>query len=565
MKVSGSEALMLTLLEEGVDTVFGYPGGAIMPIYDAHYSYRDMINHILTCHEQGAIHAAEAYSRVCEKAGVCFATSGPGATNLITGLADAMIDSTPLVCITGQVHSSLIGSDAFQETDVLGISMAATKWNCQIKDPKDIPAMVSKAFYIAKNGRPGPVLIDITKDAQMEMMDYEYEKCDYVRSYHPRFKANSEDIEKAAELINKAKRPFLLVGHGVSIAGAEKEMEYLMDKAQIPAAWTLMGLSAINSHHPLNMGMLGMHGNYAPNMLTNQCDVLIAVGMRFDDRVTGNVDKYARQAKVIHIDIDPSEIDKIVKTDVAIIADAREALGQLLSKVDKAYHQDWVNRFYELRKQEEDKVFSKDLHSVGNDITMAEVVDLCSESCNNEAIIVTDVGQHQMVAARYSRFKNNRSFLSSGGLGTMGFGLPAAIGAKLAKPDREVILFVGDGGFQMTIQELGTIFRYKIPVKIVILNNNYLGMVRQWQEMFFEKRYSSTPMENPDFQTIAKGYKIESRLVGKRDDLGNAVKEMLRHNGAFILEVSVENKGMVFPMIPSGAAVTDILLESEGV
>lgn len=562
MRVNGSEALMLTLLKEGVDTIFGYPGGAIMPIYDAHYSYRDRLKHILTCHEQGAIHAAEAYARVSGKPGVCFATSGPGATNLITGLADALIDSTPLVCITGQVHSSLIGSDAFQETDVLGISMAATKWNCQISDPKDIPEVLSKAFYIASHGRPGPVLIDITKDAQMGMTNFMYKKCDHVRSYHPRFKPNPENIAKAVALINKAEKPFLLVGQGVSISGGEDALERLMEKAQIPAACTLMGLSAVRSDNPLNMGMLGMHGNYGPNILTNECDLLIAVGMRFDDRVTGDVNSYAKQAKVIHIDIDPAEIDKIVKTDVAIVADAHEALEGLLNEVKAAEHSEWINKFYELRKQEEEKVFSKDLHSDKECLTMAEVVDLCSDASGEQAIVVTDVGQHQMVAARYSRFKNTKSFLSSGGLGTMGFGLPAAIGAKLASPEREVILFVGDGGFQMTIQELGTIFRYNIPVKIVLLNNNYLGMVRQWQELFFEERYSSTPMENPDFQTIAKGYKVRSRHVSKREDLKNAVSEMLSHQSAYILEVDVENKGMVFPMIPAGAAVTDILLEA---
>lgn len=561
MKVIGAEALMMCLVHENVDKVFGYPGGAIMPIYDKQELYREKIKHILFSHEQGAIHAAEAYARISKKTGVCFATSGPGATNLITGLADAMMDSTPLVCITGQVSNELTGTDAFQETDIVGLSMGVTKWNAQIRNAQEIPKMISKAFYIAQTGRPGPVLIDITKDAQKGELDFFYKKTDFLRSYKLKKSINSEQIIQAAKIINHAQKPLLIFGQGISISGAEKELKRLVEKASIPTASTLLGLSVMNTSHPLYMGMLGMHGNYAPNMLTNQCDVLIAIGMRFDDRVTGELSKYAKQAKIIHIDIDPAEIDKNVAVHLGISADAKLALSHLIPLLSSAKRENWIKKFNFYGEIEHDKVISQDLFPSNPEISMAEAVNLCSEMSHGKAIIVTDVGQHQMVAARYSQFCQPKSFITSGGLGTMGFGLPAAIGAKIASPEREVILFVGDGGFQMTIQELGTIFRYQIPLKIVLLNNHHLGMVRQWQEMFFNARYASTPMKNPNYQLIANGYFIDSMNVSERKDLKNGITRMLETKNSFILEIQVENMGKVLPMIPPGAAVTEMILE----
>ncbi len=557
----GAEAVICSLLAEGVDTIFGYPGGAIMPIYDALYSYQDRIEHILVRHEQGAVHAAQGFARVRNEVGVVFATSGPGATNLITGIADAQIDSTPLVCITGQVTSGLLGTDAFQETDVIGISMPVTKWNYQITDAREIPEILAKAFYIAKSGRPGPVLVDITKDAQFASMEYAYQKCTEIRTYHPIPVIKQDKLKKAAALINEAKRPFLLVGQGVLIAQAQEVLKDLIEKAHIPSAWTILGLSALDNDHPLNMGMLGMHGNYAPNVLTNECDVLIAVGMRFDDRVTGDLSKYARQAKVIHIEIDSSEIDKNVKAHVPVIGDAKQVLEALLPLVKENDHQPWLDRFHELHQIEEEKIINNDLYPQSKGIRMGEVVRHISEATKGEAIVVTDVGQHQMVTSRYYGFKSPHSSVTSGGLGTMGFALPAAMGAKVGKPDRPVVAIIGDGGFQMTLQELGTIFQYNIPVKIVILNNSFLGMVRQWQQLFFERRYSFTELKNPDFTAIARGFSIESQKVGEREQLPQAIAQMLSHPGAYLLEVTVEKEENVFPMVPSGAAVADIRME----
>ncbi|MBI2270011.1 MAG: biosynthetic-type acetolactate synthase large subunit [Bacteroidetes bacterium] len=560
-QITGAEALILSLLEEGVDTVFGYPGGAIMPIYDALYDYQDKINHILVRHEQGAVHAAQGYARVSDKAGVCFATSGPGATNLVTGIADAQIDSTPLVCITGQVASHLLGTDAFQETDVIGISMPITKWNLQVTKPEDIPAAVARAFYIARSGRPGPVLLDITKDAQFGKLHYKYEKCEKIRSYRPYPKLNMGDVDKAVELINKAKKPFILAGHGVLISGAENELRQFAEKTGIPVAVTLLGLSAIPTDHQLYVGFLGMHGNYGPNIKTNECDLLIAVGMRFDDRVTGDISKYAKQAKVIHIEIDPSEINKIVKADVAVNSDAKEALKALSERVSKASHEKWMQEFRDCKKLEYEKVEQHDLYPGGKGLKMAEVVRLISEKASADAIIVTDVGQHQMVTSRYYNYRKPNTNITSGGLGTMGFALPAAIGAKVGKPGSDVIAIIGDGGFQMTLQELGTINQSKMPVKIVILNNNFLGMVRQWQQLFYEKRYSSVEMINPDFVMIAKGFNIESAKVTERSDIEAAIGKMLDHKGSYLLEVVVEKEENVFPMVPTGASVAEIRLE----
>jgi acetolactate synthase I/II/III large subunit len=560
-RINGSEALMRSLLAEGVDTIFGYPGGAIMPIYDALYDHRANVNHILTRHEQGAIHAAQGYARVTGKPGICFATSGPGATNLLTGIADAMIDSTPLICITGQVASPLLGTDAFQESDIVGMSMPVTKWNYQITDVKDIPHVVAKAFHIASTGRPGPVLIDIAKDVQFAEIDFSYEKCTKIRSYVPTRPLDMAQIDAAAEAINQAKKPFILVGHGVIISKAEKELVELIEKANIPAAWTLLGNSALPSNHPLNMGMLGMHGHYGPNIKTNDCDLLIAVGMRFDDRVTGRVSSYAKQAKVLHIEIDPAEIDKIIPADFPVLGDAKKVLNALLPKVDKASHADWVAEFKACYEIEFEKVIKKDLHRNNGKSTMGEVVRMVAKKTDNKAIVVTDVGQHQMIAARYSEFAQSRSFVTSGGLGTMGFGLPAAIGAQLGQTDRTVVTFIGDGGFQMTLQELGTIAQEKIPVKIVILNNHFLGMVRQWQELFFEKRYSFTEILSPDFVMLAKSYGIEALRATRSDELDNAVSAMLEHDGPFLLEVVSEKEDNVFPMVPAGASVSDVLLE----
>ncbi len=559
--MTGAEAVICSLLAEEVDTIFGYPGGAIMPIYDALYQYQDQINHMLVRHEQGATHAAQGYARVSNKVGVVFATSGPGATNLITGIADAQIDSTPLVCITGQVPAALLGTDAFQETDVIGISMPVTKWNHQVSDAREIPEVLAKAFYIAKSGRPGPVLIDITKDAQLASLEFEYKKCQNIRTYHPRPVLNKERLKEAADLINKAQQPFLLLGQGVLLSQAQDTLRKFIEKADIPTAWTILGLSALDHDHPLNVGMLGMHGNYAPNVLTNECDLLIAVGMRFDDRVTGDLSRYATQAKVIHIEIDPSEIDKNVKTDVAVVADAKEALEALIPLVEKAKHQEWRQKFADLHQIEEEKIIKKDLYPQEQGIKMGEVVRRISEQTKGEAIVVTDVGQHQMCSARYYNFKRSHSNVTSGGLGTMGFALPAAMGAKIGCPHREVVAIIGDGGFQMTLQELGTIYQYDIPVKVVILNNSFLGMVRQWQQLFFEKRYSFTEMKNPDFTTIARGFYIKSEKITSRDQLDDAISAMLEHPGAFLLDVVVEKEENVFPMVPSGAAVSEIRMD----
>lgn len=559
--MTGAEAVINSLIAEDVDTVFGYPGGAIMPIYDALYDFQKNVNHVLVRHEQGAIHAAQGYARVSGKVGVCFATSGPGATNLITGLADAIIDSNPLVCITGQVASHLLGTDAFQETNVIGVSMPVTKWNIQVTKAEDIPGAMAKAFYIARSGRPGPVVIDITKDAQFGKLDYAYKPCEMVRSYIPKPTLKQKKVLEAAELINNAKKPFLLVGQGVILSQAEEEVLKLAEKAGIPFAWTLMGLSAVPTDHELNMGMLGMHGNYAPNVKTNECDVMIAVGMRFDDRVTGDPAKYARQAKVIHIEIDHAEVDKIIPADVPIIADAKEALTALIEHVNPNKHDEWVNEFREKKAVETEKIINHDLSPVKEGLTMGEVVRNVSEKLGGDAILVTDVGQHQMSASRYFQFKKTRSNVTSGGLGTMGFALPAALGAKLGSPDREVIAVIGDGGFQMTLQELATIFQTQAAVKIIILNNNFLGMVRQWQQLFFDKRYSFTEMTNPDFIKVSEGFGIPALKVTERDKLDPGINTMLESKGPFLLEVVVEKEDNVFPMVPSGASVADIRLE----
>lgn len=559
--VSGAEAVIKCLLEEGVETIYGYPGGAIMPVYDELFKYQDKIHHVLTRHEQGATHAAQGYARVSGKVGVAVATSGPGATNLVTGIADAMIDSTPMVCITGQVGSHLLGSDAFQETDIVGISTPITKWNYQITRAEEIPEIMAKAFYIAKSGRPGPVLVDITKDAQFASLDFTYKKCSGIRSYKPFPEVNLLEVERAAEVINEAKKPMIVFGQGVILGGAEDLLKKVVEKTGIPAAWTILGLSALPTDHPLNVGMVGMHGNYAPNLLTNECDVLIAIGMRFDDRVTGNLDHYAKQAKVIHFEIDPAEVNKNVKADYPVLGDVKETLKVLLELLNKNEHKEWHNHFKELYKEEYKKVVSHNLDVSKPEIHMAEVIQKINEFSNGDAVIVSDVGQHQMKACRYGKFNQTRSNVTSGGLGTMGFALPAAMGAKMAVPEREVVAVIGDGGYQMTIQELGTIFQTQIPVKIVVLNNGFLGMVRQWQQLFFDKRYASTEMINPDFITIAQGYHLKTKRVTERGELKDAVKEMMESKDAFFLEVKVEQEENVFPMIPTGAAVSDILLE----
>ncbi len=560
-KISGSEAIVLSLIEEGVDTVFGYPGGAIMPVYDLLYDYQDKINHILTRHEQGAAHAAQGYARVSGKVGVCMVTSGPGATNLTTGLADAMLDSTPIIYISGQVTSPLLGSDAFQETDVMGFSMPLTKWNVQITKAEEIPEMVARAFFIATTGRPGPVMIDITKDAQFAEFEFAYKKCRDVRSYVPRPVLRMEYVEKAAELINNAKKPMALVGQGVILSGAEKELLAFLGKAEIPAAWTLLGASAMPTDHPLNVGMLGMHGNYGPNIKTNECDLLIGLGMRFDDRVTGNLATYGTNAKVVHFEIDPSEVDKNVKTDVAVIADIKETFEAILPLIMENKHEEWLNQFKNAYQYEYEKVIKDDILPEKEGLTMGEVIRLINERMDGEAICVTDVGQHQMIASRYFKFRNTRSLVTSGGLGTMGFGLPAAFGAQTGRPDKTVVLIVGDGGIQMTIQELGTIVQNKAPVKIVLMNNNFLGMVRQWQQLFFDKRYSSTKLINPDFITIARGFGMEGSRVATRDQLVADIDKMFKHKGPYLLEVNVEKEDNVFPMVPTGASVSDIRLE----
>lgn len=559
--ISGSEALIRSLLLEGVDTMFGYPGGAIMPVFDALYDNRENIKHILVRHEQAAVHAAQGYARVSQKVGVALVTSGPGATNAITGLTDAMMDSTPLVVISGQVPSGLLGTDAFQEADVIGISQPVTKWAYQVRRVEDIPWAISRAFYIARSGRPGPVVIDIAKDAQVNSCEYKYEKTTFLRSYFPVPVPDKDRIAKAAELINQAKKPFALVGQGVVLANAEEELKQFLEKAGIPFASTLLGLSAVSSDHPLNTGMLGMHGNIGPNMNTNDCDVLIAIGMRFDDRVTGNLTHYAKQAKVIHFDIDPAEMDKNVKTAVKVLGDAKTTLPMVSELLNENTHADWLQKFRDYDKLEFDKVVKSELFPEnGGQIKMGEVVHKVTEATGNKAICVTDVGQHQMISSRYFKFTQSRSLVTSGGLGTMGFGLPAAIGAKYGAPDRTVCLFVGDGGLQMTMHEYGTIMESGVDVKIILLNNNYLGMVRQWQELFFDERYSETHLKNPDFVKIADAYDIKGRKVTERAELDEAIAEMLSHDGSYLLEVVVETKGMVYPMVPAGGSVTDVLV-----
>src|SRR6201985_3510242 len=519
-ELTGSAALLEALIVEGVDTIFGYPGGAIMPIYDALFDYGDKLNHILVRHEQGGIHAGQGYARTSGKVGVVFATSGPGATNLVTGLADAQIDSTPLVCITGQVFAHLLGTDAFQETDVINITTPVTKWNYQVTDANEIPEVIAKAFYIAKSGRPGPVLIDITKNAQIQLFDYKgYTKCDHIRSYRPKPIVRPQYIEQAAALINQAEKPFILFGQGVLLGSAEQEFKAFVEKSGIPAAWTILGAGAIPTGHSLNVGMLGMHGNYGPNVLTNECDVLIAIGMRFDDRVTGRLDKYAKQAKVVHLDIDPAEIDKNVKSTVPVWGDCKETLPLLTQLVDKKSHAAWHQRFKDLQKQEDEKCIQPEMHPQTEVLSMGEVIDALNELTGGNAVLVTDVGQHQMVTCRYAKYNASKSNITSGGLGTMGFALPAAIGAKFGAPERQVVAIIGDGGFQMTLHELGTVMQCKPDVKILILNNQFLGMVRQWQQLFHEKRYSFVDITSPYFVQVAKGFGIEGKSISKREDI----------------------------------------------
>ena len=561
VSVSGSVAVLEIFIAEKVNTIFGYPGGAIMPVYDALYDYQDKINHILVRHEQGAIHAAQGYARSSGSVGVVLVTSGPGATNLVTGLADAMIDSTPLVCITGQVYAHLLGTDAFQETDVINITTPVTKWNYQVTDATEIPSVLAKAFYIAKSGRPGPVLIDITKNAQLQKFEYEgYTTCDHIRSYRPKPIVRQEYIEEAARVINAAEKPFVIFGQGVILGKAEIEFKEFIEKTGIPAASTILGLSALPTEHYLNVGMLGMHGNYGPNVLTNECDVLIAVGMRFDDRVTGRLDKYAKQAKIIHLDIDPSEIDKNVKTAVPVWGDCRETLPLLTRLLENRNHTPWLEKFKEYKQQEFDTCIQKELNPLTDQLTMGEVIKLLNELTGGNAIIVTDVGQHQMVTCRYAKFNQSNSNITSGGLGTMGFALPAAIGAKVGAPDRTVVAVIGDGGFQMTSQELGTIMQCNIDIKIIILNNEFLGMVRQWQELFHERRYSFTDIQSPDFVALAKAYNIEGQMVSEREKLKDALTEMMQHTSAYLLEVMVGKEHNVFPMVPQGCSVSEIRL-----
>lgn len=560
--ITGSEAVLEALIAEGVTTIFGYPGGAIMPIYDALYDYEDKLEHILVRHEQGGIHAAQGFARTSGKVGVVFATSGPGATNLVTGLADAQIDSTPIVCITGQVFAHLLGTDAFQETDVINITTPVTKWNYQVTDAAEIPAALAKAFYIARTGRPGPVLVDITKNAQVQKFDYKgYIPCKKIRSYRPKPIVRKEYIEEAAKLINAAERPFVIFGQGVILGTAEKEFKAFIEKGGIPAAWTVLGLSALPTDHPLNVGMLGMHGNYGPNILTNECDVLIAVGMRFDDRVTGRLDKYAKQAKVIHLDIDPAEIDKNVKTTVPVWGDCKETLPLLTRLIEQKEHKDWLQKFADATAKENEVVIHNELHPTTEQMSMGEVIDALNELTNGDAVIVTDVGQHQMVACRYAKFTQSKSNVTSGGLGTMGFALPAAIGAKYGAQHRTVVAIIGDGGFQMTLQELGTIMQYGAEVKIIILNNRFLGMVRQWQELFNSRRYSFVDIQSPDFVMLAKAYGIAGQSVNDRAVLKTALKEMLDHKGSYLLEVMVGKENNVFPMVPQGCGVGEIRLK----
>ncbi len=562
VEVSGSVALLEALIVEGVETIFGYPGGAIMPIYDALYDYNDKIEHILVRHEQGGIHAAQGYARTSGKVGVVFATSGPGATNLVTGLADAQIDSTPLVCITGQVFAHLLGTDAFQETDVINITTPVTKWNYQVTDANELPEVLAKAFYIARSGRPGPVLIDITKNAQIQKFQFKgYTPCNHIRSYRPKPIVRQQYIQQAADLINAAKKPFILFGQGVILGSAEKEFQAFVEKSGIPAAWTVLGAGAIPTDHPLNVGMLGMHGNYGPNVLTNSCDVLIAIGMRFDDRVTGRLDKYAKQAKVIHLDIDPAEIDKNVKSTVPVWGDCKETLPLLTAAITQKTHPEWLQLFHDHTKQEIDLVIHDELNPTEGEMTMGEVIKQLNEITKGEAIIVTDVGQHQMVACRYAKFNHTRSNVTSGGLGTMGFALPAAMGAKYGAKDKTVVAIIGDGGFQMTLQEMGTIMQDQIDIKIIILNNRFLGMVRQWQELFNEKRYSFVQMQSPDFVKLAAAYGISGKSISERETLPQTLQEMLDHKGPYLLEVMVKQENNVFPMVPQGCSVAEIRLK----
>jgi acetolactate synthase-1/2/3 large subunit len=561
-QLSGSQAVLEACIAEGVDTIFGYPGGAIMPIYDALYDYKEKLNHILVRHEQGGIHAGQGYARTSGKVGVVFATSGPGATNLVTGLADAMIDSTPLVCITGQVFAHLLGTDAFQETDVINITMPVTKWNYQITDAEEIPAVLAKAFYLARSGRPGPVLIDISKNAQIQKFDYPgYTSCNHIRSYRPKPVIRKEYIDEAVALINNATKPLVIFGQGVILGKAEKEFKKFIEKSGMPAAWTILGLSALPTDHPQNVGMLGMHGNYGPNVLTNECDVLIAVGMRFDDRVTGRLDKYAKQAKIIHLDIDPSEIDKNVKADVGVWGDCKETLPLLTLGIEQKDRSEWLAVFADYAKQEYEQCIEPEMYPQKEEMTMAEVIRNINEIAEGNAVMVTDVGQHQMVTCRYAKFNQSRSNVTSGGLGTMGFGLPAAIGAKFGAQDKTVVAVIGDGGFQMTLQELGTIMQTGVDVKIVILNNQFLGMVRQWQELFNDKRYSFVDIASPNYVMLAKSYGIEGVKVEHRKDLVDAVKTMLTHKGSYLLEVMVGKENNVFPMVPQGCSVSEIRLK----
>ena len=559
---TGSQALLDALVQEGVTTIFGYPGGAIMPIYDALYDFSDKLKHILSRHEQGAIHAAQGFARSSGRTGIVFATSGPGATNLVTGLADAQIDSTPLVCITGQVFAHLLGTDAFQEIDVINITTPVTKWNYQVTDATEIPSVIAKAFYIAASGRPGPVLIDITKNAQIQLFDYlGYVPCTHIRSYRPKPIIREQYIQKAAQLINQAKKPFIIWGQGIILGGAEKEFQEFIEKSNIPAASTVLGLSALSTNHPLYVGMLGMHGNYAPNVLTNDCDVLIAIGMRFDDRVTGRLDKYAKQAQIIHLDIDPSEINKNLKATVGVWGDCKETIPLLTQLVEKHDHSNWINQFKKLYQDEYTTVIHEELNPKTEILTMGEVIKELNILTKGEAIIVTDVGQHQMVACRYASFNNTRSNITSGGLGTMGFALPAAIGAKIGAPERIVVAIIGDGGFQMTLQELGVVMQEKVGIKIIILNNSFLGMVRQWQQLFNDKRYSQVDIQSPDFVMLAQAYNIKSEKISKRENLIKGLQSMLEHPGSYLLDIIVGKENNVFPMVPQGCSVSEIRLK----